>query len=254
MASPICRGRSPEIEPGSTLGIIPARIGSTRFPAKVLAIVAGKPLVQWVWEAARQSTALDRLIIATDSREVEAVAKAFGAETRLTGEFPNGTTRVAHVARDFDSEFIVNLQGDEPLTKKGDVDALVGMLKADARFGMTTLAWKCHDTATAGKPDIVKVAVSRSQEALYFSRHPIGSLQEGFYWRHIGMYGFRRSVLFDYVGWPVSPLETAERLEQLRALDNGIRIGVVEVKGPRIAVDLREDVRLVETELGNGNG
>ncbi len=241
MATPFVRG--------TTLGIIPARIGSTRFPAKVLAPVYGKPLVQWVWEAARESGALDRLLIATDSPEVEAAAKAFGAETRLTGEFPNGTTRVAHVARDIEAEIVVNLQGDEPLTKPEDVDALVAMLRSQPRFGMTTLAWKCHDLATASQPDIVKVAVSHSQEALYFSRHPIGTLPDGFYWRHVGMYGFRRSVLFDYVGWPVSGLETAEKLEQLRALENGIRIGVVEVKGPRIAVDLREDVRLAETEL-----
>ncbi len=245
MASPICRG--------STLGIIPARIGSTRFAAKVLASISGKPLIQWVWEAARQSSALDRLVIATDSPEVEAVAKGFGAETQLTGEFPNGTTRVASVASHLDADIVVNLQGDEPLTQKEDIDALVGLLHSEPRFGMTTLAWKCHDLSTVNQRDIVKVAVSRTFEALYFSRAPIGAVPEGYYWRHVGMYGFRRKVLFDYVEWPASPLEISEQLEQLRALDNGVRIGVAEVLGPRIAVDLKDDVRLVEAELAKIN-
>lgn len=206
-------------------------------------------MIQWVWEAAAQSKEIDQVIIATDCKKIEAIAKEFGAAVELTGEFANGTLRAAHVASKHACEVVVNLQGDEPLTKPEDLDALVQSMKKHPKWGMTTLAWRCTDLSTVADPDVVKVAVTKEGEALYFSRAPIGPLLSGYYWRHVGIYGFRRSVLFDYCGWPESDLEKSERLEQLRALEHGVRIGVTEVIGPRWAVDRPEDIRLVEKEL-----
>ncbi len=233
----------------SCLGIIPARIGSTRFSRKILATISGKPMIQWVWEAAHEAKQIDKVIVATDSPEIHQVVKGFGGEARLTGEFPNGTTRVAHVAADFACDYVVNIQGDEPLLLPADLDGLVLKLKQKEAPGIATLAWRCNDLESASQRDIVKVAVSKSGEALYFSRCPIGPLAAGYYWRHVGIYGFRRSVLMDYCGWPESELEKAEKLEQLRALENGVRIVVHEVSGLRVAVDLRSDIALVEKEL-----
>ena len=233
----------------SCLGIIPARIGSTRFNRKILAPIAGKPMIQWVWEAAYRAKELDHVVVATDSPEIEAVVKGFGGLAELTGEFPNGTMRVASVAKAYDADIIVNIQGDEPLLQPADLDGLVASIKSNPHLGMSTLAWKCFELETVSQRDIVKVALSKSGEALYFSRSPIGPMAAGFYYRHVGIYAFRRAVLFDYCGWPISDLEKTEQLEQLRALENGVRCAVNEVSGPRVAVDLSSDIALVEKLL-----
>lgn len=240
------------------VGIIPARYGSTRFPGKPLARIAGKPLLEHVVERARQARRLAEVIVATDDARIARVAEGFCRVEMTRSDHPSGTDRVAEVAGRVDCDGVVNIQGDEPLVDPAAIDAVAAALE---EAEMSTAAAPLRQPEDLRNPNVVKVVVSRSGRALYFSRHPIpfvrdvaeGSASEvlarfGFL-RHLGLYGYRRATLLRLVQWPVSALEAAEKLEQLRALENDVTIRVVEVATAGIGVDVPEDVARVEALL-----
>jgi 3-deoxy-manno-octulosonate cytidylyltransferase (CMP-KDO synthetase) len=230
------------------IGIIPVRFGATRFPGKPLAPILGKPMVQWVYEGASRAVRLDRVIIATDDERIMAAARGFGAEAEMTSiSCASGTDRVAEVAARTDADVIINIQGDEPLIEGSMLDPLVEAIEAGA--DMASLMIRESDPALLADPNVVKVVADRKGDALYFSRAALRSdIHDNFY-RHIGIYAFRRGVLLGFAGLPASRLEAAERLEQLRALDNGLRIRMVETAVATLSVDAPADIIKVENLL-----
>jgi 3-deoxy-manno-octulosonate cytidylyltransferase (CMP-KDO synthetase) len=234
------------------LGIIPARWASTRFPGKPLHPIAGKPLLQHVWEASRRAKRLDHLIIATDDFRIAEGAFAWGAEVAMTSaNHSSGTDRIAEVAAKA-KQFghIVNIQGDEPMVDPKLIDRLVRQLQRDRKLEMITAAHPFADPREAESPHQVKVVLSTKNEALYFSRGAIPFARDTAappqYFRHQGIYGYTRDLLLRFVRWKTAPLERAEALEQLRALENGVRIKVVMTGSGSPGVDTPEDARMIE--------
>jgi 3-deoxy-manno-octulosonate cytidylyltransferase (CMP-KDO synthetase) len=236
----------------AAVAIIPARFQSTRLPGKALALIGGQPMVWHVAERTRRARGLARVIVATDDARIAAAIEASGAEAVLTRpEHPSGTDRLAEVAAQLDAPIVVNVQGDLPLLDPVMVEQLVARLRAEPALPMATLASPIHDDAEWRSPHVVKVVAGADGRALYFSRSPIphdrdGSRADGepLGWRHIGMYAYRRDVLLRLATLPPSPLENRERLEQLRALENGIAIGVETwaAAEPLIEVDTPADL------------
>jgi 3-deoxy-manno-octulosonate cytidylyltransferase (CMP-KDO synthetase) len=245
------------------LGIIPARFASTRFPGKPLHPIAGKPLVQHVVERCRQAKSLSDVIVATDDERIAAVAREFCRVEMTSPDHPSGTDRIAEVMRRVEADAAVNIQGDEPLMDPAVVDAVAGAL-ADAE--MSTAATPVREAADYDNPNVVKVVVSVAGRALYFSRRTIPYLRDAVrapaseqlaafpFLKHLGIYGYRRETLLRLVDFPVSGLEQAEKLEQLRALENGIGIAVVRVTHESIGVDVPADVERVLALLQRGGG
>jgi 3-deoxy-manno-octulosonate cytidylyltransferase (CMP-KDO synthetase) len=251
--------------PRKILGVIPARFASTRFPGKVLAPIAGKTMLQHVYERASLCTYLTSVMIATDDHRVYATARSFGARVRMTrSDHLSGTDRVAEAASAEDAEIVVNIQGDEPLIDPAAIDAAILPLVHEPELVMGTLKKRIEDPREITDPNVVKVATNGAGDALYFSRCPIpferGKPGSTPYFKHIGLYVYRRDFLLAYSALPVGPLETAERLEQLRALENGFRIRVVETEYESLGVDTPEDLervaRLFDASIlqGMGNG
>ena len=251
--------------PRKILGVIPARFSSTRFPGKVLAQIAGKTMLQHVYQRACLSTYLTSVIIATDDDRVYTVARDFGARVRLTrSDHLSGTDRAAEVASAEDAEIVVNIQGDEPLISPAAIDAAILPLVHSPALVMATLKKRIEDPREITDPNVVKVVTNRSGDAVYFSRCAIPFEREQSagtpYFKHIGLYVYRRKFLLAYPSLPVGPLEAAERLEQLRALENGFRIRVVETEYESLGVDTPEDLERVSKlfdasilqEMGNG--
>lgn len=235
--------------PPSILGVIPARFASTRFPGKPVAILAGKPLIQHVWERASQSKYLSRLVVATDDDRIALAARSFGAQVAMTrSDHASGTDRAAEVADSTDANIIVNIQGDEPLIDPDAIDAALLTLLDDPNCQMASLKRRITDDREINNPNVVKVVTASSGDALYFSRSPIPFQrgQPAGYFKHIGLYVYRRDLLLSYSSLPVGPLEKAECLEQLRALENGIPIRVAETSYDTIGVDTPEDLAAVE--------
>jgi 3-deoxy-manno-octulosonate cytidylyltransferase (CMP-KDO synthetase) len=242
------------------LGIIPARYASTRFPGKPLHPIAGKPLIQHVVERCRLAKALSDIIVATDDQRIADVAKKFCRVEMTSDHHPSGTDRIAEVASRCECDAAVNIQGDEPLIDPAVVDAVAQAL-ADSQ--MSTAATPIKDAAEYDNPNVVKVVVNAAGRALYFSRRtipfvrdaasrPIAEQLAAFpFLKHLGIYGYRREALLKLVKFPISPLESAEKLEQLRALDNGIEIAVVKVLYDSIGVDVLGDVERVERLIGH---
>ena len=245
----------------SVLGVIPARLGSERLPRKPLHPLAGRPLIEWVWRAARAVAALDALVIATDSEEVAQVCRAFGADVELTAAtHESGTDRVAEVVRrprfrGFD--VVVNIQGDEPFLTDEQVSAAVRMVVDGWEVG--TVATPIRSLDAYRDPSVVKVVRAEDGGALYFSRaripHRRGGeptateLESPLYLRHVGIYAYTRDALERWVSLPPSTLERTERLEQLRALEAGIRIGVGVVSHAEGGVDTPADAQRAEERL-----
>ncbi|MDR3460190.1 MAG: 3-deoxy-manno-octulosonate cytidylyltransferase [Verrucomicrobiae bacterium] len=236
------------------IGIIPARFASTRFPGKPLALIAGKPLIQHVVEQCQKAKSLSEVIVATDDTRIWEVAQDFCRVEMTRPDHPSGSDRIAEVCERCEAEAVVNIQGDEPLIDPQVVDAVA---KALAQNEMSTAATRIKTLAELDNPNVVKVVVNGAGRALYFSRRTIPYLREAAsrpvneqlaafpFLKHLGIYGFRRDTLLRLVKFPVSPLENAEKLEQLRALDNGIQIAVVTVDYDSIGVDMPEDVAKV---------
>jgi 3-deoxy-manno-octulosonate cytidylyltransferase (CMP-KDO synthetase) len=236
--------------------VIPARYASTRFPGKVLAPLAGRPLIVHVIERARAARLPSTVIVATDDARIAEVAARAGAEIKLTSPaHPSGTDRVAEAARDLEAEIVVNLQGDEPCVPPSAVDRCAEPLLEDNAVDMVTLA-HIVDRAVACDPNAVKVVCDQRSNALYFSRHPIPFVRDRedagappSYLRHIGIYAFRRRVLIKLAALAPTPLERAESLEQLRALEHGFTIRVRLVDWAALGVDTPDDLRRAEAYL-----
>jgi len=238
------------------LAVIPARYGATRFPGKPLARLWGKPMLQHVWERARETRGLDRLVIATDDDRIERAARAFGAEVERTSpECASGTDRVAEVARRAAAAGIVlNLQGDEPELDAVGVTRLVAGMRADDALRMATLAHPEPDALALATPEVVKVGVDAAGFALYFSRRdPAAERRAGTVLRHVGVYGFQRDFLLEFASWPPGGLEQEERLEQLRALERGVRIRVFASDRAFSGVDTPEQLAALERRGPRGN-
>lgn len=239
------------------VGIIPARWGSTRFPGKALHEIAGQPLLRRVWERCRQAKKLDQLIIATDDFRIAEAAFEWGAEVAMTSSsHASGTDRIAEVAAKLKQfSHIINIQGDEPLIDPKLIDRLVRDLQRDRKLEMITAAHPFEDPQQAESPHQVKVVLNGKSEALYFSRAEIPFARDAKTrtqsFRHQGIYGYRRDLLLRFVRWKTSPLERAEALEQLRALENGVRIQVVMTGSGSPGVDTPEDARMIERVIAS---
>jgi 3-deoxy-manno-octulosonate cytidylyltransferase (CMP-KDO synthetase) len=242
------------------VGIVPARYASTRFPGKSLALIAGKPLIQHVVERCQKAKSLSEVIVATDDSRIADIAKKFCRVEMTRPEHPSGTDRIAEAAARCACDAVVNIQGDEPLIDPAVIDAVAGAL---AQNEMATAVTPVKNPAEYDNPNVVKVVVNHAGRALYFSRRTIPYLREAAsgsvseqlaafpFLKHLGIYGYRRETLLRLVKFPVSPLENAEKLEQLRALENGIPMAVVKVDYDSAGVDVPEDVARVETILRN---
>jgi 3-deoxy-manno-octulosonate cytidylyltransferase (CMP-KDO synthetase) len=239
-------------------GIIPARYASTRFPGKPLHLIAGKPLIQHVVEQCQKAKSLSEVIVATDDTRIWEVAQNFCRVEMTRPDHPSGSDRIAEVAERSDCEAFINIQGDEPLIDPAVIDAVAAAL---ARSEMSTAATRIRNAEDLENPNVVKVVVNAAGRALYFSRRTIpyvraaasGSVSEQLaafpFLKHLGIYGYRRDTLLRLVKFPVSPLENAEKLEQLRALDQGISLAVVTVDYDSIGVDVPADALRVERLL-----
>jgi 3-deoxy-manno-octulosonate cytidylyltransferase (CMP-KDO synthetase) len=244
------------------LGVIPARLASTRLPEKPLYPILGRPLIEWVWRRVSSMRALDDLVVATDSERVADVCTGFGARVTLTApDHPSGTDRVAEVAdrteyRDF--THIVNVQGDEPLLRESDVAEAVALV-TEQGWDVGTCAAPLLESEAYQDPAVVKVVAGRDGRALYFSRAPIphkrdeppraADFAQAPFLRHVGLYAYTRDALARWVAMAPSPLEELERLEQLRALEGGLRIGVAVVDQAAPGVDTPDDVVRIERQL-----
>jgi 3-deoxy-manno-octulosonate cytidylyltransferase (CMP-KDO synthetase) len=238
------------------LGVIPARYASSRFPGKALAVIAGKTMLQHVWERASQARYLSSVVIATDDQRIRAAAEEFSARVIMTRpDHLSGTDRVAEAASASNAQIVVNIQGDEPMIDPAAIDAAVLGILDDPEADMSTLKTRIFREADVNDPNVVKVVTGTRDNALYFSRSPIpfvrdpgNSVRESgervtnvAHFKHIGLYVYRRDFLLAYPDLPVGPLERAERLEQLRALENGFKIRVVETDYDSVGVDTPED-------------
>ena len=236
----------------TALGVIPARLRSTRLPGKVLREVAGRPLIVRVYEAAKRSRALADVLVATDAQEVVDTCVRFRVPAVLTSsQHPSGTDRVWEIAQSRAADIYVNIQGDEPLITPGHIERLVAPFLAHRETQVTTLKIRLLPDE-ADNPNVNKVVCGTDGRALYFSKYPIPYDRDGrgvVRFKHIGLYAYRRAALEAFHRLPPSPLEQTEKLEQLRFLENGIPIIVVETDEPTIGVDTEEDLRAVEAHF-----
>jgi 3-deoxy-manno-octulosonate cytidylyltransferase (CMP-KDO synthetase) len=239
------------------VSVIPARYGSTRLLAKPLADIHGKPMIQWVYERSALARGVSRVIVATDDDRVALAVRKFGGEVMMTSsEINSGTDRVWAVAQKIPGDIFINIQGDEPLIEAVAIEAGLELVTS-GRFPMATVMTELETEEELREPSVVKVIADQTGRAIYFSRHPIpysrGPLPEkgqGFVCRrHVGLYIYTREVLQRFSSLPPSALEKAEVLEQLRAMDAGIPIGITEVKFTSIGVDTPEDLERVRQHL-----
>jgi len=239
------------------LGVIPARLRSTRLPRKVLREIAGKPLIVHVYEAARRAPDLADLLVATDSQEVIGACATFGIPAIMTSsEHPSGTDRIWEVAQARAADVYVNVQGDEPLITSDHIRLLLGPFRERPDTQVTTLKIRLEPEEMSN-PNVNKVVCGVDGRALYFSKHPIPYDRDGIgvvRWRHAGFYAYRKQALDAFHRLPPSPLELTEKLEQLRFLENGIDIVVVETDAPTIGVDTEADLQAVEALLSVRRG
>ncbi|MDE1921401.1 MAG: 3-deoxy-manno-octulosonate cytidylyltransferase [Candidatus Omnitrophica bacterium] len=233
-----------------TIGVIPARFGSTRFPMKVLGQIGGKPLVRHVWEKACLCRQLDEVLIACDHDEVFKTARLFGAQAVMTDpHHPSGSDRIAEAVKEREVDVVVNIQGDEPFIDPAAIDALAVLLKQDAAILMATVIKEISCEADFLNPNVVKCVVDGQGNALYFSRAPIPHHRGKTFaltpknYKHLGLYAYRKSFLIEFTRWPKGALESAEELEQLRALEHGVRIKTTVTEHESMAVDTPEDLQ-----------
>ena len=233
-----------------TIGVIPARFASTRFPAKVLADIAGKPMVRHVWEKAGLCKELDEVLIACDHQEVFKAAQNFKARAVMTDpRHASGSDRIAQAVKDLNADIVINIQGDEPFFDPLAIDALAVLLKQDTEILMGTVIKPITDEADIANPNVVKCVVDDQGFALYFSRSPIPyhrgkntSLGTTDY-KHLGLYAYRKDFLMEFTKWPKGLLESIEELEQLRALERGVKIKTTVTTHESMAVDTPQDLQ-----------
>jgi len=271
--SGVARGRSSASDSSRVLVVIPARYASSRFVGKPLAVIGSLPMIVHVCRRAEKIRNADAVVVATDDYRIKAVVEEAGGAAIMTSQsHPTGTSRVAEAASKFPHGIIVNVQGDEPLLPVRPVERLIDEMLSDETLVMGTLASPADSPEDLARPDVVKVVGDRAGNALYFSRSPIpfaaalapsgpraaaapsDARRAPRFLRHIGVYAFRRPFLFEFVHMKPGPLETAESLEQLRALENGYAIRLVTCHSTSIGVDRPEDVKWVERALRNRSG
>lgn len=239
---------------GRVIGVIPSRWGSTRFPGKSLHPLCGKPLVQWVVEAAMRAERLDAVLVATDDERIAEAVRSFGGTAVMTrADHPSGTDRVAEAAKPEDDDIVINIQGDEPMIRPELIDALAARMQEDPTWAMATAVTPITNRRDLEARTVVKVVLDRNDAALYFSRLPIpcrrdgeADLASGLYLRHLGIYAYRGAFLKRLVREPPCALEQTEKLEQLRALYIGGRIAVIRTEEPGVGIDTPEDAVAVE--------
>jgi len=244
--------------------IIPARYASTRFQGKPLALLQGKPMIQWTYESAQKARTIDAVMVATDDGRIFAAVKGFGGRAVMTSpDHRSGTDRLAEAVRNMDCDIVVNVQGDEPLIRPEQIDQLVEGLRDDPKADMATLMTRIRNREELASPHVVKVVTDQDGFALYFSRSPLpylreewhdltsikNNIQDKHFFKHIGIYGYRRSFLLTFSSLQPTPLEKREELEQLRALEHGYRIKVMVTEYDSQHVDTEEDLRKVEEIL-----
>lgn len=258
----------------SAVGVIPARYGSSRLPGKPLAELQGKPLLYYVYRRASRARTLNEVLIATDDERIFAAAKGFGARVVMTrGDHRSGTDRIAEVADRLDADLIVNIQGDEPLIDFTAIDQAVESLQSEREADMATLKTSLLQTDELWNPNVVKVVTDINHYALYFSRSPVPYVRSLFpegsdpkeelqrkpellrmFYRHIGLYVYRRNFLLRFTRWSPTPLELSEDLEQLRALEHGARIKVIQSDLSITGIDTPEDLERIRKLVGNNPG
>jgi 3-deoxy-manno-octulosonate cytidylyltransferase (CMP-KDO synthetase) len=233
--------------------VIPARYGSTRMPGKPLVPIAGKPMIQHVFERAKQAQTVQRVLVATDDQRIFDAVQGFGGEARMTrADHRTGTERIAEVAAHEAGEVFANVQGDEPLIDPGAIDTAVAALLEEPPAQIATVATAIRHAGDIMDPNVVKTVLDFEDTALYFSRAPIPWIRDTAqkihvkYWKHLGLYVFQRDALLEFPTLPQGELEKIEQLEQLRWLENGWRIRVAEVAHDAVSVDVAEDVERVE--------
>jgi 3-deoxy-manno-octulosonate cytidylyltransferase (CMP-KDO synthetase) len=243
-------------EKKDVIGVIPARYSSTRLEGKPLVDICGKPMIQHVWERAKQALLLDDLIIACDDDRIAERCREFGAKVAMTAKAHIcGSDRISEVVNPLDVKFVLNIQGDEPLIHPSMIDAVASALINGTGIYMATLMTRIKDPADITDPHVVKVIVDRNNFALYFSRAPIpfraanSDIKEPAYFKHIGLYGYTKDFLFTFKKMAVSSLEKIEKLEQLRVLEEGYKIKVLETKYDTLGVDTPEDLEKVRQFL-----
>ncbi len=238
------------------IGVIPARYGSTRFPGKPLANISGKPMIQYVWERASRAKTLEKVIITTDDERILKKAKEFGAEVVLTSpSLSSGTERAAETVKDLEVDIVANVQGDEPLIEPEAIDEAIKSLIDDPKIPVATLAYRMIKKKEIKDPNVVKVVFDKDNLALYFSRSsiPFSRIQAPgskiTVYKHLGLYTYRKNFLLKLALMKPTPLEKIEGLEQLRVLENGYRIKVVETKYDSVGVDTPEDLEKVKAMI-----
>ena len=248
-------------EKPNVVAVIPARYASTRFPGKPLAELAGKPIIQHAATRTARARLVRRVVVATDDERIYQSVVGFGGEVVMTSpDHATGTDRIGEAIADIECDIVVNVQGDEPAVDPVAIDAAVAPLVDDDTLVMSTLAAPIREREELLSPHVVKVVVDKEGYALYFSRSPLPGDRDGVYdvdshisyRKHIGLYVFRRDFLDTFVSLNRTPLERAEELEQLRALENGYRIRVVDTEEPCVGVDTPEDLKRLERDVKNG--
>jgi 3-deoxy-manno-octulosonate cytidylyltransferase (CMP-KDO synthetase) len=243
-------GPSLDSASGTVIAIIPARFASTRLPGKALADIGGRPMIEHVYRRTSEARSVSSVIVATDDERIHRAVLSFGGISQLTSpRHPSGTDRLAEVASGLSCDIVVNVQGDEPLIDPSTIDAAVAPLLSDPELEMSTLRRRIEDPAEIDNPNVTKVVVDRDGYALYFSRAPIPYVRDGVRrvpaWGHIGLYVYRRACLLRLASLPPTDLERSEALEQLRALEHGIRIKAVETSHQSVGVDTPDDLERV---------
>ena len=234
----------------NAVAVIPARYGSTRLPGKALADIAGVPMIVRVWQQTRKARLLERVLIATDDERIGSTVRNAGGDVEMTARsHPSGTDRIAEVARRVPAEIYLNVQGDQPFIAPEDIDAVVSTMTAELSLSMATLGAPIVDLEEWRNPNKVKIVCDRQGYALYFSRSPIPFFRDGAgvprgALRHVAVYGYRRDFLLRFGALAPGDLEQTEKLEQLRAMEHGYRIKVIDSHAPSLEVDTPEDLAL----------
>jgi 3-deoxy-manno-octulosonate cytidylyltransferase (CMP-KDO synthetase) len=230
------------------IGVIPARFASSRFPGKPIEKILGKPMIQWVYEGAKQSKLLNKIIVATDTEKIYNTVKGFGGEVKLTSpDAPSGSDRIAEAIKDEPYDIVVNIQGDEPLITGEVIDTAIKALTEHPDAVVGTLYKKIEDTDEFEDPNVVKVVFDKNGYAIYFSRSKIPS--KGNLYKHIGIYVYKFDFLMKFLTLDRTALEVSEKLEQLRIIENGFKIGVGEITKKLYSVDTKADLLKVEKYL-----
>ena len=236
-----------------TIGVIPARWASTRLAGKILADIHGKPMIQHVWERAKKSRLLDEVFLACDDEKVYQAIEAFGAQAVMTSPSqPSGTDRIAEAAQNIDTDIVLNIQGDEPLIRAEVIDALAQCMLDDDTALMATVVKVMDNENDINNPNVVKTVLDQNKNALYFSRSAIPfnrenkAFNEIVYYKHLGLYAYRKEFLLNFKNLPPSVLEDTEKLEQLRVVQAGYKIKTVETKYDTVSVDTAEDLERVK--------